>query len=85
MLPEQVTRRSCPLRDCGWFYDDTGPSVAGWLAADSVYDLMRAHATEVEGVLRAHAVTHDVEEWAQEIALLKNELAAARPHATIGS
>ena len=78
MLTMPLTVHYCPLRDCGWRFQDPGPTVSALLDAPDVTELLKEHYKQVEDAVRPHLESHSAEEWAREIATLKAELAALR-------
>ncbi len=66
---DQVRLHHCPIGSCDWAFEDKGaPRPA---ASDS-------HARAVNTAIREHLQTHPLEQWAEEVVMLRVELEVAR-------
>lgn len=76
LTPSATTRLQCPLKSCGWSYDDPGPTI-------TIYDdpslLATSYFMNLDQVARVHLETHSLEDWVTEVARLQGDLAAEKP------
>jgi hypothetical protein len=70
----QVTQLHCPFSTCEWTLDGRGPASPEVITFPDTDSLMTYLSRQVEGAIRAHLETHPLEEWAQEMMRLREEL-----------
>lgn len=86
-MPEMI-RRECPIEACSWWHDEPDPiDGIDWTAdeaalAESDGDFIPAivmyDARRVDRILRGHFESHPLIDWVQEVAKLREQLAAAQ-------
>lgn len=73
-----TTRYECTISTCDWKHDQPGLGPEDIREtgsfAEGTYRLS-AQVTDTEVIIRAHFETHTVEEWAREVASLREQLA----------